>query len=339
MYVHIEPSLAILVVWVFVFIYSMAGSVDLGASFWAMVYAERKPQAGLIANRFLSPTWEITNTILVFLVVAMVGFFPGAAFRLGGLLLVPLSIILLLLTLRSAFMVFSYAVEESQKWLRFVSGLTGLFVPVLLIGALPVTEGGFTAGDRLVYDRWLTNPSVYLYMLFGLASELFLSALFLADYARESGDEEAVRIYRQHALWTGPVAVLAAMFALRLLEPSAHWLLAHLWDQREWFVVSIIFFLIGYAALWWPGPAGTRGRPRLAMLMVILQYGVATFGYGLAHLPYMVYPDLTVDKAFTNIETFYTLLRVFTFGLAILLPGFVIFWRLFMKDKRYLRSK
>ena len=81
--------------------------------------------------------------------------------------------------------------------------MTGLFVPALLISALPVTEGGFireTGGQiMMLFDKWLTSPSVYLYMLFGLASELFLSALFLADYSREANDTEAYAMYREQA--------------------------------------------------------------------------------------------------------------------------------------------
>jgi cytochrome bd ubiquinol oxidase subunit II len=337
----IEPSIAILVIWILLYIYSMAGSIDFGASFWAMVYPERKSKAGGIANRFLSPTWEVTNTILVLLVVAFVGFFPKAAYMLGTVLLVPLSVILLLITLRSAFMVFAYAVEGYRRVLRVVSGVTGILVPGLLIGALPVTEGGFV---RLVDGRevlelgaWLASPTVYMYMLFGLSSGLFLSSLFLADYARESEDEEAYRTYRRHAVIFGPSALLAAVAALMALKPEAKWLLDRLWEKKEWFLLSIIAFLIGYLALWLKDERDRTGRPRIAVVSVAVQYGLATFAYGSAHLPYIVYPHLTVHEAFTNIDTFYSLLKVFAAGVAVLFPGFLIFWRFFLKDKRYLQ--
>lgn len=338
---HIEPSIAILVVWVFVYIYSLAGSVDFGASFWAMVYGDPKTKAGLIANRFLSPTWEVTNTILVLLVVAFVGFFPKAAYMLGTVLLVPVSIILLLISLRSAFMVFSYSVEGYQRTLRTISGVTGFFVPALLISALPVTEGGFiqvVGGQQiLLFGKWLTSPSVYLYILFGLSSTLFLSSLFLADYAWESRDSDAYQIYRRQAIVFGPVTLLVAVATLFSLEPEASWLLANLREQKGWFLISIIAFLIGYLSLWKPRKGEWVGRPRLAVIFTALQYGFATFGYGIAHLPYIVYPHLKVEEAFTNIDTFYSLLKVFALGMAILFPGFLIFWRLFLKDKRYLQ--
>ncbi|MBH8598094.1 cytochrome d ubiquinol oxidase subunit II [Thermoactinomyces sp. CICC 10523] len=333
----IEPSIAILLVWLLLYIYSIAGSVDFGASFWAMVYADKNTRAGRIANRFLSPTWEVTNTVLVLLVVAFVGFFPKAAYILGTVLLVPVSIILLLIAIRSAFMVFAYSVEGYQKALRIISGLTGLFVPALLISALPVTEGGFVRrlADReiLLFDKWLSGPSVYLYMLFGLTSELFLSSLFLADYSRESSDDEAYRLYRKIALIFGPVTILVAVLTLYFSKPEAQWLLLGLSRQKEWFALSIIAFLIAYVSLWWKD-----GRPRVAVVFVAIQYALATFAYGVAHLPYIVYPFMTVNEAFTNIDTFYSLLKVFAVGLALLLPGFLVFWRFFLKDKRYLQK-
>ncbi|MBN2909171.1 cytochrome d ubiquinol oxidase subunit II [Polycladomyces sp. WAk] len=339
----IEPSIAILTVWVVLYIYSLAGSIDFGASFWAMVHANQHTQAGKIANRFLSPTWEVTNTILVLLVVMTVGFFPKAAYMLGTVLIVPVSIIMLLISIRSAFMVFAFSVERYRKALQVVSGLTALFIPALLISALPVTQGGFVqmihGQEELLFGKWLTSPSVYLYILFGLSSELFLSSLFLADYARESGDDSAYEVYRRYAITFGPITLLVAVFTLYTLEPEADWLLDRLLRYNTWYVWSIIAFLIGYVALWWKTKDKKIGRPRVAVVFVAIQYALATFAYGASHLPYIVYPYLTVNQAFTQINTFYSLLKVFTIGLAILLPGFVLFWRLFMKDKRYLEGK
>ena len=40
----IEPSIAILLIWMLVYVYSMAGSIDFGASFWAMIYNQNDPK-------------------------------------------------------------------------------------------------------------------------------------------------------------------------------------------------------------------------------------------------------------------------------------------------------
>lgn len=340
----IEPKLAILVIWILILIYSLVGSVDFGASFWSMLYSKQNTKAGEIANRFLSPTWEISNTILVLVVVSIVGFFPKAAFTFGTILLVPVSLILLLMLLRSSLMVFSYSVKGYEQTLRVISGLTGLLVPALLICALPVTEGGFVTikshGPELDFVQFFTSPSIYMYMLFGLSSELFLSSLFLADYSKEGDDLHAYSVYKRNAIWFGPITLIIAMLTLLVLEPEASWFIHNLGKHREWFIISMIAFLIGYSSLWWKDKNHkTRGKPRVAVVFVAIQYIIATFAYGVAHLPYIVYPYLTIGDAFTNLNTFYSLLNILAIGLAILLPGFIIFWALFLKDKRYLQKK
>lgn len=103
-----DALLAITVLWGFVFIYAVMATMDFGAGFWSMLYIDRtQTKATNIANRYLSPTWEVTNTFIVALVVAVYSLFPSAAYTLGTVLLIPGSMILLLLALRSAFLVLS----------------------------------------------------------------------------------------------------------------------------------------------------------------------------------------------------------------------------------------
>lgn len=339
----VEHTIAIFLIWTLLFVYSMLGSIDFGASFWAMYYYKRHTQAGELANRFLSPTWEITNTFLVLLVVAFVGFFPNAVYILGTVLLIPVGFILILLSIRSAFMVFAYSLPKYEGILRIVSGVTGLLVPMLLISALPVTTGGMISADRgteiLLYKKWLTSPSTYFYMLFGLTSELFLSSLFLADYAREFNREEVYLQYRSHAVRLGPFTLLTAVITILFFEPEAAWMIKNLREHTSAFLWSIIFYLIAYSALWIRRKNGRIGLPRLSVIAVVIQYAIASYAYGAAHLPYLVYPQMTVAEGFTKLDTFYALLWVFGIGLAIMLPGFYLFWKLFLKDKRYLQKQ
>ena len=74
-----DTLVAITVLWIFVFIYSIAASIDFGAGFWSFVYLnQEKTKATNIANRYLSPSWEITNVFIVLIVVGLITFFPGA---------------------------------------------------------------------------------------------------------------------------------------------------------------------------------------------------------------------------------------------------------------------
>lgn len=337
-----DATIAISILWVFLFLYAIMGSIDFGAGFWSMVYSRRNPQAAGIANRFLSPSWEVTNVFLVLLVVALVGFFPRAAYVLGTLLLVPVSLVMILLLFRSAFMVYAYSVQRESRGLRVVSGITGVLIPGLLVSVLPITLGGFIHQEsgypQLKYGDLLTSPVLYAYLGFGIATELFLSALFLSDFSNEAGDESSYRKYRLIAVITGPLTMLLAVAATFSVNEDSMWMIHRMKEQGLWFMLSSTAFLAGYISLW-IRRNGKLGWPRLAFIFVILQFAVASFAYGKAHMPYIVYPYLTVTNGITNHSMFISLLWGYGIGTVFLLPVFLLFWWLFLKDKRYLRTE
>ncbi|QHE53950.1 cytochrome d ubiquinol oxidase subunit II [Pontibacillus sp. HMF3514] len=339
-----ESLIAVTILWSFLFVYSMLGSLDFGSGFWGMVYGKNQnTNASAIANRFLSPTWEVTNVFLVLLVVALVSFFPFATSMLGTLLLVPIGLGLILLTIRTTFMVFAHHVQKFGDMLRVTSGLTGLLIPALLVSILPITLGGFIEMEngypKLMYGKLLSSSTTYMHILFGLSTELFLSALFLTDYAREAGDQSALRTYRMHTIWLGPVTMVIAVLTIFTMPSEASWLVDNVGENLYGFGMSITFFLIGYILLFLKKPNGEVGYTRWAVIAVILQYGFAIYAYGSAHLPYIVYPHLTISDGFTNPAMFYQLLIAYIIGLSILVPAFILFWRLFLKDKRYVKQE
>ncbi|MBX5435868.1 MAG: cytochrome d ubiquinol oxidase subunit II [Alicyclobacillaceae bacterium] len=317
----------------------MAGSIDFGAGFWSMVYRrEKDTRASVIANRYLSPLWEVTNVFLVLFAVALVGMFPSAAYALGSVLLVPGNLILILLTIRTVFLVYTHAVHRHQSGLRTVSGITGLVIPALLMTVFPVAQGGFlrhtgghwTLSLASLFSHWTT----YSYIALGLTSELYLSSLFLADYARVAGDDSAFQVYRRNALWLGPVTMLAALFTLWAIPSSAAWLRRDLAGQSTLFIASAACFLVAMAVLW-RGSDVRRRWYRLSVVASVAQYALAMIAYGRAHLPYLVYPSFTIANSFTNMEMFRAAVLVLLIGIAILFPGFVWFWRLFLENKGY----
>ncbi|MCD9020739.1 cytochrome d ubiquinol oxidase subunit II [Cohnella silvisoli] len=340
-----NATLAISILWAFIFAYAILGSVDFGAGFWALMFDRRSgTRAAQIANRYLSPSWEVTNVFLVLIAVALVGFFPRAAFWFGSLLLLPVSLVLLLLAIRSSFMVYSYSTKRFSRPLRWVSGLTGVLIPGLLLSVLPISLGGFVEVSEnghpaLLFGKLLTSSTEYAHLAFGISSELFLAALFLSDYAHEAEETSTYLIYRKIAILIGPLTLLTAVLATYSMAPEASWIVDRIGEQWPWFLASIVSFAIGYGALWIKRKQGAPGRPRVAVTFVIGQYFLASVGYGMAHLPYIVYPDLTVGDAITNDAAFRSLLVSYAIGVAVLAPGFYLFWRLFLKDKRYISHR
>jgi cytochrome bd ubiquinol oxidase subunit II len=321
-------------------------TMDFGAGFWSMVYINKtQTKATNIANRYLSPTWEVTNTFIVALVVAVYSMFPKAAYTLGTVLLIPGSMILLLLAVRSAFLVFSNIAEDYRKVLTYISGISGILIPGLLISVLPITHGGFVeftnGGQNLDLGKLFTSPNEYSFIGFAVSSTLFLSSLLLADYSKASDEIAAYYVYRRDALILGPISLVMAFSIMITLRNEATWIYTKMMDDFNILIASVVLFILGGLALVLPsiGPKKLRGMPRLAVITITLQYLAASYVYGKAHLPYIVYPEVTIQSAFTDPNSFRAVFTTYIVGFLILFPGFVYFWSLFMQDKRYLRQK
>jgi cytochrome d ubiquinol oxidase subunit II len=319
--------------WALVSIYALAGSVDFGATFWRMVFLWRgHAEAATVAEHYVSPLWEVTNVFLVLIAVVLFGFFPGATYALGTALLVPIALVLFLLALRGATLGYAYAGGEAARILPFVSGVTAILLPALLVLVLPASAGGFVSLRRpevgVDLPALLAHAATYAYIAFGLAAALFISATFLADYARSSLREHAYRAYRQQALWAGPVMMAAGLVALFVL-PVAPWLEVRLRAEWPWFLSSLLCFCAAMGVL------AAQARPRWAVVVVGVQFLLADVGYGAAHASYLLYPDAPTLAAFSGAVMFRALLWVTLVGLALLVPAFVWLWRLFVTDPRY----
>lgn len=341
----LNAYLAVTVLWGFVFIYAVMATMDFGAGFWSMIYFNReKTKATNIANRYLSPTWEVTNTFIVALVVAVYSMFPRGAYTLGTILLIPGSIILLLLSIRSAFLVFSHIANEYEKPLTYISGVTGIIIPGLLISVLPITQGKYVifSANRQTLDLagLFSSPNEYAFFGFAITSTLFLSSLLLADYSKASEEFEAYNVYRRDATIIGPISLLMAFLIMITLKQESGWLYNRMMTNLPLLFVSLALFLVGGIGLILPDKKiNVKGRPRLSVVAITLQYLVASYVYGKAHLPYIVYPHVTIHSAFTDPNSFRAVFFSYIAGFCILFPGFIIFWSLFMNDKRYLRGR
>ena len=336
-------------IWFVIFVYALAGSVDLGATFWRMVFLHRGDrEAERVAERYVSPLWEAANVFLVLIAVGMVGFFPGASYAYGTVLLLPVSAVLVLLALRGSFLAFAHAGPRPPRVFWDIAGITGVLLPALLITVLPISQGGFVTGHgahmALSFARLAGSPTLYAYLVFGVAASLFISSAFLADYARTAGSTAGYRTYRRQASWSGPLVMLAGVAAL-FFFPSAPWIQGRLQAEWPWFAGSLTCFALALAALWWPARAGPgvpephdSGRPRWTVVLVGVQLALADIGYGIAHAPYLLYPQVPTVAGFSNEAMFSALVWVVVIGLCVLVPGFVWLWRLFVLDPRYTRT-
>lgn len=331
--------LGITVLWIFLYGYLIVASIDFGAGFYSYysLITGQRHHIHPIIERYLTPVWEVTNVFLVFFFVGFVGFFPETAFYYGTALLVPGSIAIVLLAIRGSYYVFSTYGNRNSKLYMFLYGMSGLFIPASLSIVLTLSEGGFIElRDGIVtlsYRKLFASLYSWSVVVLALVSVLYISAMFLTYYAAKARDMNALRILRKYALfWSIPtiLASILVFFAIRIHNPD-HF--DHMVRDAWLFILSFLCYVAAVYSIW------LRNRYRLAFIFVLLQFAFAFFGYGKSHLPYILYPYLTIYEHFTNQTMAIALVIVFILGLLVLIPSLYLLLRLFLFDAAYVRGK
>lgn len=332
--------LGLTVLWLFLLGYVIVGSIDFGAGFFNYYTAitGKGPIVHKVINRYLSPVWEVTNVFLIFFYIGLIGFFPTSVLYFGTTLLVPGSIALILLCLRGSYYAFHHYGPKHSKWTQFIYGATGLFIPAALSIFLTLTEGGYinTNGINNVslnYGYLFTSFYSWAVVILAIVSVLYISACFLTYYAHKAGDLEAFQILRKYALsWSIPT-ILASLLVFWAVSQHNLMHFNNMLKLAWMFILSFIFFL---GAVYF---IGKKQRLGLSFIFVILQYGFAFFGYGAAHLPYLLYPYLNIYETFTNQIMAVSLVIVFIAGLVLLVPSLYLLMRLFIFNNKYVQGK
>jgi cytochrome bd ubiquinol oxidase subunit II len=325
-----HAQLALALTFVFFFIYAVFASVDFGAGVLYLVARVSGKSAAVsdVIHRFQSPVWEVVNVFLIFTVVALIGFFPPAAFFFGTSMLVPASVALVLMVFRGSFIVFQHYFDGEPVWLPWIHGICGLFVPAALVAILPLSEGGFDDYKNGILQvhflHLLLSPVFWGFFLLALSSIGYFSTMYMTFNAKKHNKQVAERFFRPIALLTGPPTFLFAVFttfALRFDAPWHYRQLLHFWPILG---LSALLFLLAGRLIY----VRSYGR---AFLAAVLQYVLAVGAYGWSHLPYLMYPYLTLSNGFTTEPMFRALFVSLCVGLVVLIPAIWLFYRMFLQ--------
>ncbi|TVX96331.1 cytochrome d ubiquinol oxidase subunit II [Cohnella terricola] len=331
-------QLGIAVLWSFLYGYLIVASIDFGAGFYAY-YGRISGVETVIApviSRYLSPVWEVTNVFLVFFFVGIVGFFPETAHYYGTALLIPGSIALLLLAVRGSFYAFAnYGVNKNSFYL-LAYGATGLLIPAALSTVFTISEGGFLTvrGNDvfLLMEELFYSTYSWAVVLLALSSVLFISSTFLTYYAARANDPKALEQMRRFALWGGVPTIISSLFVFIALRNHNLEHFQRTLDVWWLFGLSLVSFIIAIWFIWNRRSYGT------AFVMVLLQFAFAFYGYGISHMPYLLYPYLTLYGGVTNPVMGRALVIAFVAGFALLVPSLVLLLKMFLFNARYVKG-
>jgi cytochrome d ubiquinol oxidase subunit II len=333
-------TLAFMALWTFLFLYGVLAAIDFGAGFlfWWAGLTGRNSAVQRVVLRYLSPVWETTNVFLIFFVVGMVGYFPRAATTFGVLLFVPLGVALMLILLRGAFFAFHHLSEKGQRLFPLIFGISSLLIPVFLVPFLAVWDNAkFVSGDgpaQVSVADVLLNPLSVALMLVAGASLCYLASLLLSWYAARAGEAQAFRYFHRLARGFAPLTLLGGALLGVALHFYAGWHEAALLRYWPLHLLAALSFA-GAWLLLLRRPRADRPAPYgLALLLSIAQYGLVFYALGLSHLPYLLYPSLTLSNTATDPAMFTALTVTVIGGSILLIPSLLLLYGLFLKPGR-----
>ncbi len=325
--------------------YALLGGADFGGGVWDLLATgpRKERQRELVADA-IGPVWEANHVWLILALVLLFTCFPPAFARLGTLLHIPLSLVLIGIVLRglligivlrgSAFTFWRYGGGghgdvEQRQWGR-VFAAASLVTPLLLgttVGA--IASGGLGDGGRGTGDGfygtyvapWL-NPFTLSIGLFALVAFAFLAAVYLTLEARE---RDLAEDFRRRALGAGVALFCAAALALSLSHRYAPLIQERLifagW-ALPLHLLTALAAVTALAALW-------RRRWRAVRVAAAAQVSLILWGWALGQYPYVLPPDLTIAAASAPAVTLRLVLGALALGAAVLFPSLFYLFRVF----------
>ena len=258
--------------------------------------------------------WLIVAVVLLFTA------FPPAFAAITTRLHVPLTALLVGIVLRGSALVFRQygAPGAAARWQR-VFAATSAVTPFFLGASL----GAVTAGSASQHDlmAWAT-PLPFATGAAAIAVCAYLAAVYLtveatslsrgrvSDDPDASGDRELAELFRRRATWSWiAVAAAAAICAAVAWHDAPHFaarLFGSAWS--EVLVAAAVAAAIGALV------ALRRRRYRLARALAIAQATAFLGGWGAAHAPHLIAPDLTIRGAAAPPATLAVLVPVLIAG-------------------------
>src|SRR5438270_1866198 len=313
--------------------YAVLGGADFGGGVWALLARgpRKERQRDLIAHA-IGPVWEANHVWLILAIVLLFTGFPAAFARLGIVLHIPLSLVLIGIVLRgSAFTFWRYGGEtdaEQRHW-GVIFAVASLVTPLLLgvtVGAIAsdAVSGSRAPGTGFFASYvapWLT-PFALSVGVFALVAFAFLAAVYLT---LEAEDTELQEDFRRRALGAGAALFGAALVVLVVSGSGAPRVRAGLifapW-AAPLHVVTAAAAVAALVALW-------RRRYGAARVAAAAQVSLILWGWGLSQYPYILPPDLTIAGAAAPAATLRLLVGALARGAVVLAPSLYYLFRVF----------
>jgi cytochrome bd ubiquinol oxidase subunit II len=314
--------------WLSIITYAALGGADFGGGIWDLfsLGTQQQDERRQLIDRAVGPVWEANNVWLIYLVVGLYTAFPVVAATLATALFIPFSLALIGVVLRGASFAFHThlggAITVKEIWGR-VFGIASAITPFLFgTCAAAVASGKIRVQQGIpvaLWSAWLT-PFALTIGAMGLALCATIAPIYLTVEAQRANNEKLMHLFRKRAFIGGGFLAALSILGLVLAPSEAPLLWRGMLDHAIWAV--IVVFLIGVLTA---GALFYR-HYRLARILIVLETGALLGTWGLAQLPYIVPPDLTVTAAASPPTTLWEFFISALIGMLVLIPSL---WFLF----------
>ena len=321
-------------------IYALLGGADYGGGLWDLLArGPRAERQRALIERSIAPVWEANHVWLIVVVVVLFVGFPRGYAAISIALHLPLTLLLVGIVLRGTAFTFRHYDHSSSRaparwgrvfaWASVLSPLMlGITLGALSAGTVDIdTTGGEDRVTSGLLSSWLA-PLPLAAGALALALFAFLSAVYLCVEAE--GDEALAGDFRRRALGAGVAVALAALVGALAAGPRSVFGAELLRGRFTWPVQAATGFaaLVAFGAL-------LRRRYRLARAAAIAQVTLILVGWGLAQLPYLVAPDLSLEEAAAPRATLVALLVALVAGALVLVPCLYWLLRVFKRQPAF----
>jgi cytochrome d ubiquinol oxidase subunit II len=308
--------------------YVLFGGADFGGGVWDLLASgPRKNRQREVIAHALGPIWEANHVWLIFAIVLTFTCFPPVAARLGWVLHIPLTLMLVGIVLRgSAFTFRTYDQQHDaaqRRWGRIFSSAS-VITPILLGVSIGAVASGRVGRDpagsfaQQYVEPWLT-PFAFSVGLLALVLFAFLAAVFLT---LETRDRELCEDFRRRALGAGVAVFFASALVLLLSRREAPLVMSGLvaspWAVPLHLATGVTAVAV-LTSLWYR-------RYKLARIGAGLQVSLIFWGWPLAQYPFLIPPSFSIEAAAAPQSTLRASLIAVAIGGMILVPSL---WYLF----------
>lgn len=321
--------------------YVLLAGADFGGGVWDLfATGPRKHEQRDVIAGAMGPVWEANHVWLIFVIVLLFTCFPGGFAPLAVALFLPFHLALVGIMLRGASFVFrgyrrsasAEVADAASKSSRYagaawgtVFGVASVVSPFLLGAAFGAVTAGQVRVDPQGVVRqsgvaaWLSPYAIGCGLL-ALSTCAYLAAVYLTVETEGELRED----FRWRAILSGTSTAALAILVLLLAWYEAPWFVSQLFSLRSWPVLAA--GVTCFAASAW---AVFGRRYRWSRIFAAGEITLLLLGWGIAHQPYLIYPDVTLADAAAPTMTLAFVLSTVPFGLLLLIPSLWFLFKVF----------